>query len=59
MNREVVMIIRKSAIDKTLEELIDVIIERKLLVRIVEDEEFEQVMKFYNKEKIEGMVEER
>lgn len=62
MNKEVVMIIKKSAINEVFEELVDVVIDNKLLVRICTDEEFDLMLKIADSSKglIEnGMVEER
>ena len=62
MNKEIVMIIRQSAVNDTLEELMDEIIKNKLLVRIMDDTDFEIMLRFSESKKLipsDGLLEER
>ena len=43
--KEVVMVIKKSCLDEALKELLDVVVEHKILIRIVEDEDFDFFVK--------------
>jgi len=60
MNKNVIMVIKKSASTEILNELIDEICNKKLLVRFMNDDDFDLMMSMYDKQVVDdALTEER